>query len=171
MNHSRAPAHEVLGTRSTARVTANTNKATATITTKVFIDRVIPTSPPFHPPLLRRGVAAQWQVAGRAAGPGLEGAGPQEEPDPRLTSHYLRTDRRTVVTRLLVPSPLESSSVCVLNSVPRYFMGLRALMSLASGAGPLGPTASWFMGFPPSSSTYSLQGGPSRRVHLSMDGN
>src|SRR4029453_14546249 len=72
-------------------------------------------------------------------------AGPQEEPDPRLTSHYLRTDRRTVVTRLLVSFPLETSSVCVLNSVPRYLIGFRALMSLASGAGPLGPTASWLI--------------------------
>jgi hypothetical protein len=58
MNHSRAPAHEVLGTRSTAKATANTNTATTTIITKVFIDRVIPTSPPFHPPLVRRGVPA-----------------------------------------------------------------------------------------------------------------
>jgi hypothetical protein len=37
----------MLGTRSTARVTANTNKATSTITAKLFIDRVIPISPPF----------------------------------------------------------------------------------------------------------------------------
>jgi hypothetical protein len=37
----------MLGTRSTARVTANTNKATSTITVKLFIDRVIPISPPF----------------------------------------------------------------------------------------------------------------------------
>ena len=66
----------------------------------------------------------------------------QKEPDSRLTSHYLRADRRTVVTRLVVPFPLESSSVSVVNSVPRYFMGFRALMSLASGAGPFGPTAS-----------------------------
>jgi hypothetical protein len=58
MNHSRAPAHEVLGTRSTDRATANTNKAPTTIITKVFVDRVIPSSPPFHPPLLRRGVPA-----------------------------------------------------------------------------------------------------------------
>jgi hypothetical protein len=57
MNHSRAPAHEALGTRSTARVTA-TNKATTTIITKVFVDRVIPTSPPFHAPQLQRGVPA-----------------------------------------------------------------------------------------------------------------
>ena len=76
-----------------------------------------------------------------------ERAEPQEEPDSRLTSHYLRTDRRTVVTRFLVPFPLETSSVCVVNSVPRYFMGFRALMSLASGAGPLGPTASLLMSF------------------------
>src|SRR5215216_2086007 len=74
-----------------------------------------------------------------------ERAEPQEEPDPRLTSHYLRTDRRTVVTRLLVPFPLETSSVSVLNSVPRYLMGFRALMSLACGAGPFGPTASWLI--------------------------
>jgi len=57
MNHSRAPAHEVLGTRSTAKVTA-TNKATTTIITKVLVDRVNPTSPPFHPPQLQRGVPA-----------------------------------------------------------------------------------------------------------------
>jgi hypothetical protein len=68
-----------------------------------------------------------------------------KEPDPRLTSHYLRTDRRTVVTRLLVPFPLETSSVSVVNSVPRYLMGFRALMSLATGAGPFGPTASWLI--------------------------
>src|SRR3712207_4289560 len=36
MNHSRAAAQEVLGTRSTARVTASTNKATSTITTHPF---------------------------------------------------------------------------------------------------------------------------------------
>src|SRR5215213_318866 len=76
-----------------------------------------------------------------------ERAEPQEEPDSRLTSHYLRTDRRTVVRRFLVPFPLETSSVCVVNSVPRYFMGFRALMSLACGAGPLGPTASLLMRF------------------------
>jgi hypothetical protein len=58
MNHSRAPAHEVLGTRSTDRATASTNKATTAIITKVFVDRVILTSPPFHPPQLQRGVPA-----------------------------------------------------------------------------------------------------------------
>src|SRR5918995_3404670 len=72
-----------------------------------------------------------------------------KEPDSRLTSHYLRTDRRSVVTRLLVPFALKTSSVSVVNSVPRYFMGLRALMPSDCRAGPLGPTASWFMGFPP----------------------
>ena len=58
MNHSRAAAHEALGTRSTAKVTA-TNKATTTIITKVFVDSVIPSSPPFHPPQLQRGVPAK----------------------------------------------------------------------------------------------------------------
>ena len=42
-----------------------------------------------------------------------------KEPDPRLTSHYLRTDRRTVVTRFLSPSALKTSCYSVLNSVPR----------------------------------------------------
>ena len=59
MNHSRAPAHEVLGTRSTYRATASKNKATTTIITMVLVDRVIPTSPPFHPPQLQQGVPAQ----------------------------------------------------------------------------------------------------------------
>jgi hypothetical protein len=58
MNHSRAPAHEVLGTRSTDRATTS-NKATTAITTMVLVDRVIATSPPFHPPQLQRGVPAQ----------------------------------------------------------------------------------------------------------------
>src|SRR5918994_4751498 len=71
------------------------------------------------------------------------------EPDPRLTSHYLRTVRRTVVRRLWVPSPLETSAVCVLNSVPRYFMGFRTLLTSAPGAGSFGTATSWFMGFPP----------------------
>ena len=71
----------------------------------------------------------------------------QKEPDSRLTSHYLRNDRRTVVTRLVVPFPLETSSVSVLNSVPRYFMGFRALMPSDCGAGPFGPTAWWLMSF------------------------
>src|SRR5215208_6177138 len=44
VNHSRAAAHEVLGTRSIARATANTNKATPTITTQLFIVRCITTS-------------------------------------------------------------------------------------------------------------------------------
>jgi hypothetical protein len=47
-----------------------------------------------------------------------KGRGPRE-PDPRLTSHYLRTDRRTVVTRFLILSALKTSSCSVLNSVPR----------------------------------------------------
>ena len=68
--HSYMAAHEALGTRSTAKLTA-TNKATNTITAKLFIDRVITISPPFHPPLLRRGVPAQWQVVGRVATPDL----------------------------------------------------------------------------------------------------
>jgi hypothetical protein len=40
-----------------AKLTA-TNKAITTITAQLFIDRVIPTSPPFRPPLLRRGIPA-----------------------------------------------------------------------------------------------------------------
>ena len=73
MNHSRVPAHEVLGTRSTAKPTANTNKATTTIT-KVFIDRVIPTSAPLHPPLDQRGRSClEGQVVGRVADPSLRG--------------------------------------------------------------------------------------------------
>ena len=70
MNHSRVPAHEVLGTRSTAKPTANTNKATTIITTKVFIDRVIPTSAPLHPPLDQRGRSClEGQVVDRVADP------------------------------------------------------------------------------------------------------
>ena len=48
MNQSRAAAHEWLGTRSTASAA---NKATSAITTKLFIDRGIPTSsfPPAAP--------------------------------------------------------------------------------------------------------------------------
>jgi hypothetical protein len=57
------------------------------------------------------------------------------EPGSRLTSRYLRTDRRTVVTRLLVLFALKTSSVSVVNSAPRYFMGLRLVLSLASGTG------------------------------------
>src|SRR5215212_375110 len=75
-----------------------------------------------------------------------KGPGPQEEPDPRLTSHYLRIVRRTVVMRLLVPSALRTSSVSVLNSVPRYFMGFRTVMPSATGAGPFGTAASWLIG-------------------------
>src|SRR5215217_6299021 len=67
------------------------------------------------------------------------------EPDPRLTSHYLRTVRRTVVRRLLVPSALRPSSVCVLNSVPMYFMGFRTLMASATGAASFGTAASWLI--------------------------
>jgi len=62
MNHSRAPAHEVLGTRSTATVTANTNKATTTITTKVFIDSVIPS---FHLLSTRRYFGGAFLPSGR----------------------------------------------------------------------------------------------------------
>src|SRR5215216_4072929 len=68
-----------------------------------------------------------------------------KEPDPRLTSHYLRTVRRTDVMRLLVPSALRTSSVCVLNSVPMYFMGFRTVMPSATGAGSLGTAASWLI--------------------------
>jgi hypothetical protein len=75
MNHSRAAAHELLGTRSTARATANNNAAT-TITTNLIIGRGISRVPPLCPPLLRRGVllprgAGSW---GRVAGPSLGGA-------------------------------------------------------------------------------------------------
>src|ERR687897_399429 len=70
-----------------------------------------------------------------------------KEPNSRLTSHYLRTDRRTVVTRSLVPFALKTSSVSVVNIVPRYFMCFRAAMTSACGAGPFGPTASWLMSF------------------------
>src|ERR671921_225260 len=52
-----------------------------------------------------------------------------KEPDPRLASHYYRIDRRTVVMRLLVPAALMTSSVPVANSVPRYFMCLRAVLT------------------------------------------
>jgi hypothetical protein len=86
-------------------------------------------------------------ILGTSVNKGKKKGRAPKEPDPRLTSHYLRTDRRTVVTRLFVPFPSETSSVCVVNSVSRYFMGFRALKSLASGAGPLGPTASWLMSF------------------------
>src|SRR5215204_3478602 len=65
-----------------------------------------------------------------------------KEPDPRLTSRYLRTDRRTVVTRLLVSSALKTSSVSVVNSVPRYFIGFRTGRPSASGARPFGTAAS-----------------------------
>ena len=70
-----------------------------------------------------------------------------KEPNSRLTSHYLRSDRRTVVTRLLVPFALKTSSVSVVNIVPRYFMCFRAAMTSACGAGPFGPTASLLMSF------------------------
>ena len=56
--------------------------------------------------------------------------------------------------RLLVPSALRTSSVCVLNSVPMYFMGFRSVMASATGAGPFGTAASWLM-LPP----FSLSGG------------
>jgi hypothetical protein len=89
MNHSRAPAHEALGTRSTARVTA-TNKATTTIITKVFVDRVIPTSPlstrrSFSGAFLPRGAGSRsgswprsshlWTVIGVVLYPGCRFAG------------------------------------------------------------------------------------------------
>ena len=68
-----------------------------------------------------------------------------KEPDPRLTSHYLRTVRRTDVMRLLVPSALRTSSVCVLNSVPMYFMGFRTVLTSATGAVSFGTAASWLI--------------------------
>jgi hypothetical protein len=80
-----------------------------------------------------------------------------KEPDPRLTSRYLRTVRRTDVMRLLVPSALRTSSVSVLNSVPMYFMGFRTVMNLATGAGSFSTAASWLM-LPP----FSLSGGRER---------
>jgi hypothetical protein len=45
VNHSRAAAHEVLGTTSTAKATV-TNKATTTITTNLIVGRAI-VIPPF----------------------------------------------------------------------------------------------------------------------------
>jgi hypothetical protein len=68
-----------------------------------------------------------------------------KDPDPRLTLYYLRTDRRTVVRRLLVPSALRTSSVSVLNSVPRYFIGFRTVTNLATGAVSFGTAASWLI--------------------------
>ena len=73
-----------------------------------------------------------------------KGPGPKE-PDPRLTLHYLRTVRRTDVMRLLVPSALRTSSVCVLNSVPMYFMGFRTVLTSATGAVSFGTAASWLI--------------------------
>ena len=49
--------------------------------------------------------------------------------------------------RLLVPAALMTSSVPVANSVPRYFMCLRAVLTTACGAGPFGCTTSWLMSF------------------------
>ena len=71
-NHSRPAAHEVLGTRSTAKATA-TNKATSTSTTNLIVVRGIVTFPfagrYFGEAFLPRG----GQVADRVADPSLRG--------------------------------------------------------------------------------------------------
>ena len=76
VSHPNVSARETLGTKSTARLTANTHtaRAASTITTQLFIDRGSPTSsfPPaatFGQALVPRG-AGRW---GWVAGPGLEG--------------------------------------------------------------------------------------------------
>jgi hypothetical protein len=70
-----------------------------------------------------------------------------KEPGPRLTSHYPRIARWTLVTRLLVPSAgLKTSSV--VNSVHRRFTRFRMVMtSGTAGAGPFRGAAFWLMSF------------------------
>ncbi len=70
-----------------------------------------------------------------------------KEPGPRLTSHYPRIARWTLVTRLLVPSAgLKTSSV--VNSVPRRFTRFHMVMtSAAGGAGLFKGAALWLMSF------------------------
>src|SRR5215210_9448914 len=68
--------------------------------------------------------------------------------------------------RLLVPSALRTSSVCVLNSVPMYFMGFRSVMASATGAGSFGTAASWLIG----SSFLSLSGGRERECVVRVAG-
>jgi hypothetical protein len=68
------------------------------------------------------------------------------EPGPRLTSHYPRIARWTLVTRLLVPSAAKTSSV--VNSVHRRFTRFRMVMtSGTAGAGPFRGAAFWLMSF------------------------
>src|SRR5215203_941153 len=63
-----------------------------------------------------------------------------KEPDSRLTAHYIVLARRTLVTRLLVPSAWKTSSV--LNSVPTCFTRFhRVMTSFLGGAGPFSPAA------------------------------
>jgi len=69
-----------------------------------------------------------------------------KEPGPRLTSHYPRIARWTLVTRLLVPSAeLKTSSV--VNSVHRRFTRFAMVMTSTGGAGPFKGAAFWLMRF------------------------
>jgi hypothetical protein len=69
-----------------------------------------------------------------------------KEPGPRLTSHYPRIARWTLVTRLLVPSAaLKTSSV--VNSVHRRFKRFPMVMTSTGGAGPFTGAALWLMSF------------------------
>ena len=69
-----------------------------------------------------------------------------KEPGPRLTSHYIRLARRTLVTRLLVPSSLKTSSV--VNNVHRRFTRFPRVTTSTGGAGPLtGGATFWLMSF------------------------
>ena len=86
---------------------------------------------PFHAPRRRR-------ARGRV--------GP-DETDPRLTSRYMRLARRTLVTRLLVPSALKTSSV--VDSVHRRCTRLHRVMASGAGGAGLfrGGTTLWLMSF------------------------
>ena len=81
-----------------------------------------------------------------------------KEPDPRLTSnYYIRIDRRTLVTRALVPSSWKTSSV--LNSVPWCLKRFhRVMSSSAGGAGPFRGALRCGSSLPP----FSLSGGRER---------
>jgi len=73
----------------------------------------------------------------------MKGRAPKE-PDTRLASHYIRMDRRTLVTRLLVPFASKISSV--VNSVPRCLTRFhKVLTSSAGGAGPFRGATLWLM--------------------------
>src|SRR5215208_1093976 len=77
-----------------------------------------------------------------------KGRAPRGTRLPRLTSHYyILIDRRTLLTRLVVPSAPKTSSV--LKRVPRCLRRFhRVMSSSASGAGPLrGGTTLWLMRF------------------------